>query len=197
MKNAVAFKGCYADWRLIKTRGCVQVVLEIPLHEADLAYQALGGMPDPASERWFGIARLDLSNVADGRPRAGGASHQPTGGRKMSVGDDPTSTPAPRLHKPVAPDKRLAAQAGIVCSDQMFWRYVEQCYAASGHKLAAVTSADEAAAYVRTYCEVASRSEIKPDTPEGEKWQELHGDFLLWRDAPDFHATQDHQGERV
>lgn len=34
------------------------MVLEIPLHEADAAYQVLGGMPDPARENWFGVARL-------------------------------------------------------------------------------------------------------------------------------------------
>lgn len=192
MKPAAAFKGCYADWKLIKTRACVQVVLEIPLHEADAAYQALGGMPDPAAERWFGIARLDLSNVA------GVPATSATRGADSDLGDP--SVAAPRLRKPVAPDKRLAQQAGIVCSDPMFWRYVEQRLRESGHRNASVTCNDLAASYVRWYCQVASRSEIKIGTPEGELWEELHSDFIIWRDAPDLAPdprVNDCQAERV
>lgn len=57
--TAAAFKASYSDWKLVKTRGVVQVIFEIPLAECDLAYQVIGGMPDSAQERWFGIARLD------------------------------------------------------------------------------------------------------------------------------------------
>jgi hypothetical protein len=56
--TTLAFKATYSDWKLIKTRGVVQVVMEVPLSEADAAYQILGGMPDFSSERWFGIAPL-------------------------------------------------------------------------------------------------------------------------------------------
>jgi hypothetical protein len=53
-----AFRACYADWKLIKTRSVIQVVMEIPLQDADAAYEVLGGMPAPSQERWFGIAAL-------------------------------------------------------------------------------------------------------------------------------------------
>lgn len=52
------FAGTYADWRLVRTRGVVQVVLEVPLDKADAAYQVLGGMPDSGKEVWFAVARL-------------------------------------------------------------------------------------------------------------------------------------------
>lgn len=58
MNQPLAFRGTYSDWRLVKTRGVVQVILEIPLADADMAYQILGGMPDSSKERWFGIAPL-------------------------------------------------------------------------------------------------------------------------------------------
>lgn len=66
-----AFKGTYADWKLVKTRGVVQVVFEVPLHEADAAYGVLGGMPTPSKERWFGIAPLatEKSAPAQDNPR--------------------------------------------------------------------------------------------------------------------------------
>lgn len=56
--SASAFRATYSDWKLVKTRGVVQVVMEVPLADADKAYEVLGGMPDPSSEQWFGIAAL-------------------------------------------------------------------------------------------------------------------------------------------
>jgi hypothetical protein len=172
MKNAAAFRASYADWKLIKTRGCVQVVMEIPLHEADAAYQALGGMPDPAAERWFGIARL--SNVA-GEP-ASLATREADG----DLGGP--STTVSRHRKPVDPSRRLAQQAGIACADPLFQKFV------------GARNEDTATTFVRQTCGVQSRSEIKIATPEGEIWQQLYGEFLVWRDAPEM---SDCQGERV
>jgi len=58
MKDAAAFRASYSDWKPIKTRRVIQIVFEVPWESHDEAYRALGGMPDPGSERWFGIARL-------------------------------------------------------------------------------------------------------------------------------------------
>lgn len=183
-----AFKATYSEWKLIKTRQVVQVVFEVPLKDHDEAYQALGGMPDPAAERWFGIARLDLSK--------GAAASAPR--EADSDLGDPVVT-ASRLRKPVAPDKRLAQQAGIICSDPMFWRYIEDRYRKEGHRNASVTSEDLAAAYVRTHCQVASRSEIKIGSPEAELWNDLYFGFRMWRDHSDLsdERTSDCQAERV
>lgn len=53
-----AFRATYSDWKLVKTRAVVQVVMEVPLSDADAAYEVLGGMPVHGNERWFGIAAL-------------------------------------------------------------------------------------------------------------------------------------------
>ena len=58
MSKPAAFKACYADWKLIRTRECVQIIFEVPLTAADSAYQVVGGMPNPGKSIWFGIARL-------------------------------------------------------------------------------------------------------------------------------------------
>jgi len=60
MKEPMAFRATYADWKLIKTRGVIQVVMEVPLADSDAAYDVLGGMPNPANETWFGIAPIKL-----------------------------------------------------------------------------------------------------------------------------------------
>lgn len=57
-----AFRATYSDWKLVKTRGVVQIVFEVPLADADKAYEILAGMPNPASEQWFGIAAISAGS---------------------------------------------------------------------------------------------------------------------------------------
>ena len=54
-----AFLATYSDWKYLKTRGVIQVVFEIPLHDEESARAVLGGMPNPAEEGWYGITRVD------------------------------------------------------------------------------------------------------------------------------------------
>lgn len=56
--SASAFKATYSDWKLVRTRQVVQIVFEVPLADADSAYEILGGMPDSSKERWCGIAAI-------------------------------------------------------------------------------------------------------------------------------------------
>ena len=69
MKSAsdkpAAFEATYSEWRLIKTRQAIQIIFEVPLHRSDEAYQVLGGMPQPGSEQWFAIARLQQTLERD------------------------------------------------------------------------------------------------------------------------------------
>ncbi len=149
--SELAFPGSYADWKLVKTRGVIQVVFEVPLHEADAAYQVLGGMPNAAKERWFGIAPLQqLEDHA----------------ALLDELDDPLPAPSPRQ---VAPDKMLAQQAGMVCKDPQFWDFM------GASDEAGVVEA------VRKACGVRSRSEIKPGTMSGEIWEGMYQDFLRRR----------------
>lgn len=71
--SASAFRATYSDWRLVKTRRVVQVVMEVPLEDADKAYEILGGMPNPSEGQWFGIAALQ-SAVKAQPERKDGAS---------------------------------------------------------------------------------------------------------------------------
>jgi len=54
----LAFRACYSDWKLVRTRQVVQIVFEVPLADADAAYEILGGMPNSSKEQWFGIAAI-------------------------------------------------------------------------------------------------------------------------------------------
>jgi predicted metalloenzyme YecM len=58
MTDAVT-QGTFADFRLIKGRKVCQIVIEVPIEQADQALSALGGLPQPATEAWVALARLE------------------------------------------------------------------------------------------------------------------------------------------
>lgn len=96
-----AFRAIYSDWKLIRTRGVVQVVMEIPLEVADAAYRVLGGMPNPGESAWFAIARLDPEKVTATKPAAD----------------------KKRWH-----DMPAAQQAGILCAHPAFITFLREQY---------------------------------------------------------------------
>lgn len=58
MENPAAFSATYSDWKVLKTRQVVQIVLEVPLKAAGHAYNVLGGMPNFEAEQWVAVAPL-------------------------------------------------------------------------------------------------------------------------------------------
>ena len=88
-----AFKATYSDLRFIKSRKVAQIVLELPLEQADGFIQAFGA-PNPASETWCAIARLAIA-------------------QDQSVPQ--------KIHKTKSWDElRLSQQAAIRCSDETY-----------------------------------------------------------------------------
>lgn len=61
---SIAFAGTYADIKFIKTRKVAQVVIELPLEEANRFLHAFGA-PNPASETWCAIARLNHATESE------------------------------------------------------------------------------------------------------------------------------------
>ncbi|HEX5242810.1 MAG TPA: hypothetical protein VFW23_06055 [Tepidisphaeraceae bacterium] len=181
MSDAAAFRATYSDWRLIKGRKVVQVVFEIPIEQANLAYQVLDGMPNPAAEVWCAVARLKSDTERKVMPVAA-ANGDPSPTR---IDTSPTSGPdiQARARKPVDPEKRLAQLAAIRCSEPMFWRYLNE-HGPLG--IGAIIDKDTAAAAVRFICQVESRSEIKPNTEAALRWNLLESAFVCWRDVPEY-----------
>jgi hypothetical protein len=157
--TAAAFSATYRDWKVIKGRKVVQVVFEVPIESADLAYQVVGGMPHPGTEAWFGIAKLD--------PRQ--QQEEPSAPRKAPV---PTAQPR-QSHPAGAPS--YAKQLGIACNEPAFWDFVRTKLPQNG--CIAVTDKEQAATAVRFLCGVKSRSETIKGTPAGDKARDLLLDY--------------------
>lgn len=170
-----AFRCTYSDWKLIRTRKIVQLVFEVAVEQADVAYRVLGGMPNSAAEIWCAIARLD--------PAAVKQESEVMPCDESSIDISPASGPdiPARARKPVDPQKRLAQRAGILCADPLFWRYIQE------HHGFVFGTADEneerAAKFVRTRCGVGSRADIKPNTEAGLMFDLLESAVICWRDG--------------
>ena len=170
MTAPAAFQATYSDWRLVKGRKVVQVVFEIPLEDANKAYDVLGGMPDPSKSVWCGIARLK---------HEGGANQQ-------FPNSDPTRNEAPRSPTTEGGARKRdwnelspAQQTGMLCHDPTFVRFlIEEIE----HDFS-VTCPEDAATIVRQQCGVKTRADIVPGTDAATKWSRLYGRFLAWKIA--------------
>lgn len=173
MSSAAAFQATYSDWKLIRSRKVVQVVLEIPLEASGQAYDVLGGMPNPGAETWCAVARLSRKEerpnpLTDPQPASAAA---------------PTVTNAPtRARRQVPGEKRLAQQAGMCCADPVFQTFLYE------HDMLNVTRRDDpdeaetaAAIAVRMICGVQSRKDITLGTPAGDAWDNLLSKFMAWK----------------
>lgn len=154
MNTPAAFRATYSDWRLVKTRGVVQVIFEVPLADSDNAYEILGGMPQHGNERWFGIAAIRATTAE-------------------SIIDAPDAKTKEQW-KDCAPSK----QAGIRCSEPLFWAYLREEHAANP-----CATSDDAASFVRAYCRVNSRAHFNANPAAKAVWQSLDNQFQAWKAA--------------
>jgi hypothetical protein len=166
MNAPAAFRASYSDWKLIRTRKVVQIVLEVPVEEADAAYQVLGGMPNPAESFWCAVARLD----------------------------ERTKTGAARLDKKAKAkrewqDLEPSAQISIRCGELAFHVFLREKFPRMWDMLDNPdddrTPEEMAIMFVRQHCGVASRADVNLSNPPAlEAWNRLEWDYHAWRHAP-------------
>ena len=153
----IAIQGTFADLKSVKTRSVVQMVVEIPIEQAEAVVKAFG-FPQPGAEIAVAVARLDVK--AD-KP--------------------PTTAPewVGREAKKPFKDYTLAQQSGMRCGDEMFRRWA--CWkfnptAPANHS----PDVEWAANQVRAWCNVDSRSEFDTNADAGKRWLTLNAEFEEW-----------------
>lgn len=181
MSDAAIIRGTFADFKLIKGRKVAQVVIEVPIEEADAALRALGGVPMPHLDRWCAVALLRDSIAT--LPSASTPPCVTAADKPMPV--EPVAT-APKATAPDRPwrDLKFAQQAGIMCSDDTdFWAWLR------------VDGEAAAADEVRRRCGVASRAELDRDPDAAERWIKLSHDFFGRQDTASLErAYRDRRG---
>jgi hypothetical protein len=158
-----AFRATYSDWKLVKTRGVVQVVMEVPVGESDAAYEILGGMPVHGKERWFGIAAIKSPEEKEARAKP-----------RQSSPPSPHPDGAAR-QKMDWRDVQPAAQAAMRCEKPEFWAFLREEY-----EYPYINHPDLAAIAVRTICQVKSRSELSTNHKARVLWKQLDDQFQAW-----------------
>lgn len=96
MSERPVIAGNYADFKLVKTRSVCQLVVEIPIEQAEIAVRMFG-IPRGGAEIWVAVARLEQ------------APPKPVASPKERV----------RFHT-----LKPSAQAALKCEDVEFWEWL-------------------------------------------------------------------------
>jgi hypothetical protein len=167
-----AFGAVYADWKVLKTRSVVQVVLELPIKDSDEAYRILGGMPTfDGQPRYFAVARLDMDKVREGV--ASKAADQPTeqGGdacRHTGITEQAQESPSPTHID-------LVKRAVVLSNDPDFRMFLKANY-----NFPLAKNDKEGADQLRFMCAVESRKDIKPGSKAEKLLMDLDEEFRKW-----------------
>lgn len=179
MTAPAAIAAQLVDMRNVGTHKSLRLTIHIPEEQALQAIAAFG-WPTGVAPVPIAIARLNPEKEV-----------MPTeaNSRAIQITDTPPrqepSTPGGAKTKTAFRDMRLSNQAGILCNEGAFHRFLAEKLKYPQH--AAMT--DKAAAdYVRRHCNVASRKDIRPRTPSGDRWQKLFDEYQVWMHASEYAA---------
>jgi len=158
----LAIRAAYSDLKLVKTRQVAQLIFEIPISDFDAAYDVLGGLPTPDSEKWFAIAAI--KEVMPNNPS------------KPAV----DARPEPKQDKPARAkrdwrDLLPSQQAGIRCGEPEFMAFLKE------ERQADWREAHSTADCVRLICGVVSRAELDSQQASRVIWHQLDEQFLTWQ----------------
>jgi hypothetical protein len=157
MTKLAAIQATFSDWRPVKSRGVLQLVLEVPVEQTKHVLDTLGA-PIPGTEKWVGVALISPGSLERDAPRSGAESATPT---PLKAGGDPGESKRERT---------LPEKVGMRCNDPTFREWLYRWSGIGGNM--------DVAGFVRCECGVKSRTEILPGTEAAERWLALETRFL-------------------
>jgi len=159
-----AIEATFVDLRTVKTRAVLQIILELPLERADEALRALGGIPQPGTDRWVGIARLTP-------PEARAEPAEPH--------KDPARSMAGKArYAAQTPGERAVVRAGALAKDERFqaWLVERREQDQASELIAAV--------YIRRVCGCReSRREIATNPDCLRRFEALEAAYQDYREG--------------
>lgn len=153
MTDKRAIAGDYSDLKFIRTRGVAQIVVEVPLEQGEEVVR-LFGTPIPGSNVRVAIARLN-----------GEAEKSP-------------QKPAEAMERRRLHDLPPVQQAALTCQREAFWTYLREEQGATE-----IDTEEQAAEFVRDFCQVKSRSALTRENKPGQRWAMLLSAFEAWMEA--------------
>lgn len=153
MTKACAISGTFADFKLVKTRGQAQLVVEIPIEQAQAALEVFG-VPQPGKEVPVAVARLT---------------------------ETATEKPVAKQERKPWGELLPAQQAGIRCADPEFQKWIigqSDEYWVSQCRLIDLTDEEIAVSAVHALCDVSSRKAITTGSAADGEWQAIQERFM-------------------
>lgn len=158
MNAPAAIKGTFSDFRTVKSRKIVQLIVEVPIEEATSALNTLGGVPNPADSVWVAVARLkETSEARKAEDQDGEAGGVETSGRASA---------SPSAPKRAWADLPPSQQAAIRCGEPSFIRWLQ------------AADAEHAAMIVRRDCFVDSRRDLDTNHRARVLWHGLDTEYM-------------------
>lgn len=158
-----AIQATFSDFKLIKSRSVVQLVLELPIEAADAALASLGGIPQPGMERWVAVAPLNLDSemtkeLQDAMAHPGVAEAEAL--RTVKTKDEGLAGTGY-----VPEGERLRIRAVMLCKDERFqdWAYTQasdKVLPSTFKKYGGRVLEPDVAGWLRTRLGIKSRAEL-------------------------------------
>jgi hypothetical protein len=177
-----AIEGEFATYRHIQGRSVMQAVIEFPIEQQAEFFAALG-YPFPG--RGIRVAVVRLRDPAPGvtlpGPVRAAVPRDEKGQSRSEASSTPRAFPPERteakaelmrhLYASLSPEDRAVRDAGMLAKDTAFMRWLAERYPGS------IFGEDEAAHYIRSFCQVESRTEIATNAAARERFIELKAKF--------------------
>ena len=161
MKPA-AIAASLVDVRNIAAHKCVRLEIHVPVEQAGMAFQWKPfGLPTEHPVSVLAAVCIDLG-VAQPAERSA-VTEDVTGSSPVSQAKERRSWS----------DLSYAQQAGIRCNEPDFWLFIDEICETNPAE-PSINSKEGAASFVRIYCGVESRSDLKPGTDAGRQWVMLN-----------------------
>lgn len=164
MSAPAAISGSFADYRLVKSRSVLQLVIEVPVEQQGAAFAALG-YPLPGTEIPVAVARMNSP----------AGTHQPSNERIEATGSSPgKDAPRPvgepssayqRYHNASAP-QRAVMRAAMLAKDVRFRAWIPQQDDCPFGTPFDTVSETEAEIYIRTRCCGSNSRKLIAEVPE-------------------------------
>lgn len=168
--SAAVIAGSFADYRLVKSRSVLQVIVEIPIEMQGAAFAALG-YPLPGTEIPVAVARLNprggpeperiVSPASQATPAASDAGD--AGGR--TAGSIPATGAIQRQrYAAMSPEEQAVTRAALLCQDVRFRAWVPAQWGCADQFQ--VVDDDMAAEFIRERCCDGRSRKLIGEVPE-------------------------------
>lgn len=179
MNQPAAISAQLVDVRNVGQHKAIKLTLHVPAEQAESVMAAFG-WPTMVEPVPVALARLDMNKVSGAiAPEKDGEG----AGQSTLAACDVSTPSASRRGEPSKKswnEMSGAQQAGILCGDPEFWKFLRE------KRNYICDNADDVAHAVRSLCGVSSRTEILPGTHAERHWRGLVSDYRAWQHEPEY-----------